>query len=285
MVAKQGLSIARELLAAAGEDPNVQKAGSNLGQSALTVTKAINNALLPLAAINFAFDKARQYFATRFEQDISSVVSGIPSEHVVEPRPAVAGPALQGLAFTHEEPNLRDMYLNLIATAMDGRVSESAHPAFVEIIKQLDPAEADLLRLVIDKPTPLPIVQVQRSTTNGGYHVLLSHLINSRGENDNPVVLRRLPAMVDNWVRLGLVEVSYDRHLVGDLQYQWVEKRPEFLALREQHRPDPPQLSYEKGIMQSTALGQQFAEAVGLVNVRAPQPAVATASTPDDSGR
>jgi len=64
--AKAGVSIVTEIIKAAGEHPNVKEAAGNLGQTAVTLTKTINNALLPLAAINFAFDKARNYFAGRF---------------------------------------------------------------------------------------------------------------------------------------------------------------------------------------------------------------------------
>jgi hypothetical protein len=37
------------------------------------------------------------------------------------------------------------MYVNLLATAMDRQTAEKAHPAFVEIIRQLTPDEARLM--------------------------------------------------------------------------------------------------------------------------------------------
>lgn len=48
--AKAGVSIVTEIIKAAGEHPNVKEAAGNLGQTAVTLTKTINNALLPLAA-------------------------------------------------------------------------------------------------------------------------------------------------------------------------------------------------------------------------------------------
>ena len=144
--ARDGVALVGEILKAAGDNPNVKEAGQNLGQTALTVTKLINNALLPIAAVNFAFDKAKVYFAEKFPQDIAAKTAAIPPEQVVEPKASIAGPALQGLAFTHEEPNLKEMYLSLLATAMDGRVAADAHPAFVEVIRQLSSEEAQLMR-------------------------------------------------------------------------------------------------------------------------------------------
>jgi hypothetical protein len=147
--AKAGVTVLGELMKVAGDNPHVKEAGSNLGKTALTITKTINNALLPLAAVNFAFDKARRYFDEKFADDLSAKVAAIPVESIVDPKASIAGPALQGLAFTHEEPNLKNMYLSLLATAMDGRVASAAHPAFVEVIKQLTADEADKIAIIL----------------------------------------------------------------------------------------------------------------------------------------
>lgn len=50
--AKQGVVLIGEIIKAAGANPNVKEAGGNLGQTALTITKTINNVMLPLAAVN-----------------------------------------------------------------------------------------------------------------------------------------------------------------------------------------------------------------------------------------
>lgn len=111
--AKSGVALVGDIMKATGDNPNVKEAGNNLGKTALTITKTINNALLPLAAINYSFDKAKNYFANKFQEDISTKASKIPQEDIIEPKASIAGPALQGLAFTHEEENLKDMYLSL----------------------------------------------------------------------------------------------------------------------------------------------------------------------------
>ena len=104
--AKDVVGIASELLKAAGNDPNVKAAGHELGKAALTVARCISNALLPIAAVNFAFDKARAYFSGQFEVEMSAKAENIPPEFVTDPKPSIAGPALQGLAFSYEEHDL-----------------------------------------------------------------------------------------------------------------------------------------------------------------------------------
>lgn len=101
--ATSGIALVGEIIKAAGDNPEVKEAGKNLGKTALTITKIINNALLPIAAVNFAFDKARIYYKEKFQQELSQKTSAIPSESIIEPKASIAGPALQGLAFTHEE--------------------------------------------------------------------------------------------------------------------------------------------------------------------------------------
>ena len=265
-VAKEGVSLVAEVIKAAGDNPQVKEAAGNLGQTAVTLTKTINNVLVPLAAINFAFDKARAYFSGRFQQDIAEKAQTIPPEHVVEPKASIAGPTLQGLAFTHEEPNLKEMYLNLLATSMDGRSASFAHPAFVEIIKQLDSEDARLVRGALQSPIATPIIQIHRKSKDGsGYSVLVNHLLNLTNSTTGvPVEDPQLPAMIDNWIRLGLVEVAYNKHLTDAAHYSWADQRPEFLRLSQTPQPDEARVEYQKGVMQRTELGKRFARAIGL---------------------
>lgn len=266
--AKDGVALVTEILKAAGDNPNVKEAASNLGQSAVTLTKTINNALLPLAAVNFAFDKARAYFNGKFQQDLSEKASKIPPEQIVEPKASIAGPTLQGLAFTHEEENIKNMYLNLLATAMDGRVSVTAHPAFVEIIKQLDAEDADLIRGALRVPAPIPIAQIRQTTVGEqGYEIIATNILNLRGGPDQTVLIEnpRLPALIDNWSRLGLVSVDYSQHLTDTASYDWVEQRPEMVRLRTERETEKIKITSQKGILIRTQLGHRFALAVGLL--------------------
>jgi hypothetical protein len=65
MIQSRIVSVAGELITAAGDNPDVKEAGRELGHAALIVAKTIKNSVLPLAAINYAIDKARDYFNGR----------------------------------------------------------------------------------------------------------------------------------------------------------------------------------------------------------------------------
>jgi hypothetical protein len=267
--AKTTAEVVSAIVKAAGDDPKAKEAAHNIGESAVVITRLINNALMPLAAVNFAFQKAREYFSRKFQADLAEKTAKIPLDKVVEPKASIAGPALQGLAFTHEEADLREMYLSLLATAMDGRTSSEAHPAFVEIIKQLTAEEALLLKTILCFPSPEPIVELRARTDNsGGWTVVARHILNYTAQPSGvPLENPRLAAMVDNWIRLGLVEVSYSSHLIGEDKYRWAEDRPELVRARE-GRADPAKVYCHQGIISKTALGAQFARSVGLYDLK-----------------
>ena len=263
---KGGVSIVGEIMKAAGDNPAVKEAGANLGQTAVTLTKTINNVLMPLAAINYAFDKAHAYFSEKFPADMTARAATIPREQLIAPRPSVAGPALQGLAFTHEEKPLREMFLSLLATSMDQRVSTDAHPAFVEIIKQLTAREAILLKDALSE-NAFSIIQIRLTDKeSNGWNLLLNHVLDHYSEETSERIEEpQGTAMVDNWIRLGLVEVTYSSTISGVDTYDWIEKRPEYQRLCINNNHGTKTVTYKKGRLSTTAFGLQFAKATGII--------------------
>lgn len=65
---------------------------------------------------------------------------------IESPDPHIAVPALQYISYCMDNDELRDMYANLLANSMNKVVKNGVHPGFVEIIKQLSPDEARLLK-------------------------------------------------------------------------------------------------------------------------------------------
>jgi len=262
---KTGIEIVGEVIRLAGDEPNVKASAGELGKTALTLTKTINNALLPLAAVNFAFDKARKYFAEQFEQDLKEKADKIPPERLVEPKASVAGPALQALAFAHEEPTLRDLFLELLAGSMDKNREKLAHPAFVEILKQLESEEARLIKSILPSDI-LPIASIARvQKKNGGRVVLVRHILDIRNDATKaPAIIENLATMIDNWIRLGLVVVDYQSHLTEDSRYSWLADRPEMTSRPAEPDESESKLDWVKGIVFPTDLGKQFAKAVAI---------------------
>lgn len=271
-----------ELVRIAGNDPTTREAASEVGKTALVITKTINNALLPLVILNATFDKARNYFNGAFQQDLIDRTRDIPLENIVEPKASIAGPALQGMVFSLDETDLKSMFLGLLATAMDGRIASNAHPAFVEIIKQLEGHEARLLGVVLERVPELPIVQLHvRQKGRHEFDVVANHLTPTvNEETGQPQEMPGHEAVLENWVRLGLVEIDYSKHLATAEGYSWVIERPEYKRVAANIDTSTKEVVIRQGILSRTAFGLRFAKAVGLVPQSASEEGVTLAPDP-----
>jgi len=76
---------------------------------------------------------------------VSERLKNLPEEKLAEPNPRIAVPAVQALTYSMGEEHIREMFANLLAADMNSDLKESAHPAFVEIIKEMTPVDARLL--------------------------------------------------------------------------------------------------------------------------------------------
>jgi Abortive infection alpha len=121
-----------------------QPAFKELGVALQRVTKLIHIALSPLYALVWGHEKISAYL----DETLAEKLKHVPEEKIVPPSPAIAGPTLEALRFAGHEPNLRELYANLLASAMDARTAEEAHPAFVDIVRQLSADEARVLRFI-----------------------------------------------------------------------------------------------------------------------------------------
>jgi len=205
---------------------------------------------------------SKAYFEDTFPQEMGAKIADIPDENLITPPASVAVPALQGLSYTFEEPNLKELYLNLLATASDDRRADRAHPAFADIIKQLAPNETELLNITLSRQSIVAArVKDARTDPPGSFIVLMSHLLPIvDDETGEPQEEPQAPTWVDNWQRLGLVNVTYAESRTGNDAYDWVQTRPEYVRLAEQ--PNVTNLSFDKGLIRTTDFGRQFFRAV-----------------------
>lgn len=260
--AQNAASAMKTIVDLAADHPEFKQAGTNLAKSAKTITALVNNCLLPIAAVNYGFERGRRYFQDRFPAEFARKVESIPPENLQEPKASIASQILQGLTFAHDEVELKELYLNLLKQSMDSRVSSQSHPAYVEILRQITSEEARLLNGILRSDGLLPIVEVRRNVgPTGGYQVLRSNIMSSFDTaTKKPVIISDLSAKVDNWCRLGLITVSYERHLTDDRLYAWVKEWPEYLELVSPH---PDGEAYPKnGVLTVTSFGKAFARAV-----------------------
>ena len=237
----------------------VQPAAQEIGKGLQTVAKSVHVILAPVSALVWGYDQIKDFVSTK----VSERLKNVPPENLVTPKPNVAGPALEALRYTGHESSLSDLYANLIAAAMDSSTAAGAHPAFVEIIKQLTPDEAKLVALFV-KDIPLPLLNLRwefkanPEGRTGGKSVLVhySHLGNVAGCQFPQMV----PTYVDNLCRLGLSEVPTFGEYTTKGVYDALENDPLVKAHKasiESNSEIQPVL--ERKVLMVTELGKQFA--------------------------
>ncbi|MHC6592916.1 DUF4393 domain-containing protein [Arthrobacter sp. C152] len=263
--AEERKAVNRELREGAKDSPYMADASDNYAKRVAIRQAIMTQMYLPIAKL---FGVANRYFEPegQFAQDMGQKLKDVPEEHLVAPKASMAAPAMQQLGFSLDEPNLKEMYLNLLATASDDRRNEQAHPSFVEVIKQLSSKEATFLRYILPEDYPQAIVSFHR-VTNGqeGSSTLQKHVMQVIDEDTRqPAENPELATFVDNWIRLGLVEVDYSKHLTAGEAYDWAMKRPEANRLAVLLNEDQT-LGFDKGYIRPTNFGRRFAKVVGLV--------------------
>lgn len=95
-------------------------------------------ALSPVALLDWGFEQSKDWLKSKISQRLANT----PEEFVSPPPNNIAIPALIRIAMSHDTPELRDLYAELLLKAMDSRTAGLVHPAYVSVIEQLSPEEA-----------------------------------------------------------------------------------------------------------------------------------------------
>jgi len=238
----------------------VQPAAQEVGKALQTVAKTVHVALAPISALVWGYDQIKDFVSTK----VADRLKNVPPENITSPKPNVAGPALESLRYTGHESSLSDLYANLLAAAMDKATAQGAHPAFVEIIKQLTPDEAKLVGLFV-RQMPYPLVNVRWEYRNpeegktGGQDILVhySHL----GAIAGCELPQLTPTYIDNLCRLGLAEVPTFWQYTAKGVYDPLENDTQIKAIHDAFEKDPERkVEIERKGLKITQLGRQFAQ-------------------------
>lgn len=254
-----------ELLEQAKETPEFAEGARQLAKRIAIRQEIITNCYKPIAKL---FGVANHYFDNDFDKDMATKLADVPEENIVAPKASLAAPAMLQLGFSLDEPDLKEMYLSLLATASDDRVADTAHPSFVEVIKQISSVETSLLNYILVDPVNVTPMATLKLVTEGqpGWRVLQRHIMPLADTTTGEAAeVPNLATYVENWLRLGLVEVSYSEFATGEGVYDYVENRPEYKRY-EASLSDGQKIEVAKGYIRSTAFGESFARAVGIIS-------------------
>lgn len=239
----------------------IQPGAKEVGKALETVGRTVNAALMPLRGMVWGMEQLEQFV----KQRVGAKLKDTPLEAIQTPKANVAAPAFDAVRMAGDDPDLQEMYANLIATAMDRRVALRVFPSFVEILKQLTSDEAKILRLIgSQNPVSLPIVhlRLQHLHVQHGRTVVnnLSHV----GFDAGCEYPRLVTSYIDNLIRLGLLNpFSEHRAYAGQGIYDRLESDPELLKLKSEFEQADPEYEgrFVRSGLEVTSLGSDFIRA------------------------
>ncbi|GAA1953401.1 hypothetical protein GCM10009689_38130 [Brevibacterium antiquum] len=220
--------------------------------------------------------RQRKYFEENFAGDMAKKLASDDEGDLISPDPNVGIQAMDGLAYSLDSPALKDMHLELLATASNSEQQSDAHPSFASIIRQLSPQEAARIPDIFELEQFASIASLMLTRKGGEQQFLERHVPSLRDETTNEIIEEAgYAAMVDNWVRLGLAAVTYESWAPDEGVYDYVYSRPEYLRLKdwlsnsEDEEYAGAWISVRPGLIYPTDFGRQFARAV--LDSRVPQ--------------
>ena len=124
------------------------------------------------------------------------------------------------------------------------------HPAFIDIIKQLAPDEARLLKY-LSYQSVIPLVEIREKALEGnGYTVLEKYHLNiTSGVLEIP---QNMPIYIENLIRLQLIEIPADTYYTKESLYTPLENQTVFVGIPKES------ITYGRKIINVTPFGKQF---------------------------
>ena len=176
----------------------------------------------------------------------------VPAEHLTEPRLEVAVPAIEAMRYT----GLRREFALLIAATMDTARADQAHPAFVEILKQLTLDEANLLSVLPSSGQVVPMATLYHLDRAGHVKAALRHIL---PEAYAAKCMRRsaIPGYIDNLMRLNLVS-SPSRLKIDEERFYRDLLAQDFVSDHCARMPHSIRPSIERTVLTLTDFGIQF---------------------------
>ena len=221
---------------------------------------------LVFGGITQAAAKRRMKYAHDLElykQELSQAISSIPEEKLIEPDIQITAQALENSKYCIESEELRKMFVNLISNSVNSAYLEKAHPSFAEIIKQMSPLDARILKS-LDPSYSFPLVDYVLISPSGNkfketFEIKLSNVYipNLSGVN-----ILQASNSISSLSRLGIISINTQSTISDSSVYAPYEQTDYYLEFSRQARQffTSKRADIHKYLGQFTPLGKNFFE-------------------------
>ena len=140
----------------------VKPAMVETGKTLSLVPRVVKNALakVEMWCIN------KEFMVKEFEQELQRKLESKNAENIVDADPNIFIPSAQAISYNWEKEDIKQLYLNLMASDMDITKKENVHPSFSEIIKQMDSNDVKIFTKIYSKIV-IPLYVLQKNEEKG----------------------------------------------------------------------------------------------------------------------
>ena len=225
-----------------------------VGKALETALRFGNTLLLPLA---FANDRASvlRNNMEKFREKLQDA----PEEEICEVAPELGVPITDKLTYV-TNTELSDMYIELLAKASQVQHANVAHPSFVNIINNISPDEAVLLKS-LRETSNVPFIEVQLKRVDKNEYVVLAPLLLELPCLKNLAYPTNTTAYFSNLEGLGILNVKRDIYLSDNQFYEPLEAHARDKYSKQADQISDRKLTFKRGNIDITAFGNLFLNA------------------------
>ena len=170
-----------------------------------------------IGRLDYYFKKSnlrRELNFEKYREELLSEMSKIPDDDFQEPSMSLIGPGLESSKYYIDDEGVRKMFAKLLAKSMDSRYNEKMSHSFVEVLKQLGPIDALLLKLIAEEEHVPTAKIITLSTGINGVELTDYFLLTDTASSESVQI------SLNNLKRLGLISIPQNSGLTPDKIYQ-----------------------------------------------------------------
>lgn len=230
----------------------------------LTVGSAVAVALKPVRGVLWTIEEFENWAGAAVQERVRR--RSVPDSRIRSPDARLYAGVAVGMVSAGNTEELRDMFANLLATAMDVDTATLAHPAFAEILRQITPDEARLFASLATRQKHASVSVRMRPKGKGAIIGSVRNFV------DAPMIpperAQLVPGYIDNMIRLGLLEAPSLMVFQDTSPYATLAAHPQVAIWQQEIEAQGLDASLNFGVIRVTHFGKQFEAACILDNPR-----------------
>ncbi|MCL2634942.1 MAG: DUF4393 domain-containing protein [Oscillospiraceae bacterium] len=225
---------------------------ATIGSGFSSIFSLVFNPLIHIA------DKQKLKYAHSLEiykHELNNKINAIPSENHIEPKLQIVAQALEDSKYCVEEPELREMFSNLIASASDKTKAGTIHPSFSNILKQMSSQDAFAIQQMNQSDSFAIAKLIQRDPNKEGFFNLTGDILIPESSDVTKTISSDT---LSNLVAFGLICINYSYYFTAEDKYEIFDRYAEVTGYKSRVERDGGIIDIQKGVCELTPYGTNF---------------------------